>query len=110
MFKVRNITVFCLFLLFSACLQDDPELPIPAEKAAEILIDVHAAEAALQNVYGSKKDTLAKVYYQQIYEVHEIDSTTFAELMELVRNYPKHLKEVYGLAMEQIKSRREASE
>ena len=82
MYKVILGLVLLFFL--SACVKESPRIPVSLEKAAEIIIDVHGSEAALQNVYGSRKDSLAGIYYQQLYTVHDIDSTTFQEMMNIL--------------------------
>ena len=94
-------------LVFSACRETAPALPISAELAAELIIDIHGAEAALQGAYGMTKDSLAKAYYKQIYTIHNIDSTTFEEIMQIMRYHPERLEEVYGIAIDRIGERRE---
>jgi len=92
-------------LCFLACKKEVEPLPVSLEKAAQIIIDTHTAEAALQSAYGTKKDSLAVVYYAQIYEVHGIDSTTFKALMQILRNDPDRLSEVYRAAFQEFEER-----
>ncbi|GAB5553333.1 MAG: hypothetical protein Sapg2KO_29240 [Saprospiraceae bacterium] len=80
------------------------------ETTAELMIDVHSAEAALQNVYGARKDSLAAVYYQQIYQIYDIDSTQFKELIQKLRDHPSLMKEVYDQAIIQVEERSNTGE
>ena len=103
----KNKYTLIIFLLLVSCREEAPSLPVAPELAAEIIIDIHGAEAALQGAYGTTKDSLAKAYYEQIYTIHDIDSSTFVELMQIMRYYPERLEEVYGIAIERVGERRE---
>lgn len=94
-----------LFLLLTNCGNKKVALPLPLEEVADIIIDVHSAEAALQSVYGRRKDSLAQVYYHQIYEIYEIDSLEFKALMLTLRNHPDLMQSVYKRAMEKVEKR-----
>jgi hypothetical protein len=104
-------TLFFIFsaLLAGACAPESETLPIPLEEAAMIIVDTHVAEAALQNVYGARKDSLASVYYQQIYTIHGIDSITYHNLIWYLRNNPDQREAVYDKAFEEMKARPESS-
>lgn len=102
----KQIFFFLILILWvGSCAQQTEELPVPLKKAAMIIVDTHVAEAALQNVYGARKDSLASVYYQQIYDIHGIDSTTYRELIRLIRNNPEYMETVYEVAFEEMRSR-----
>ncbi|MEO0340248.1 MAG: DUF4296 domain-containing protein [Bacteroidota bacterium] len=103
----RAIRLVVVVSMLSSCREKAPDLPISAELAAEVLIDIHGAEAALQGAYGTTKDSLAKAYYEQIYTIYDIDSTTFSELMQIMRYHPERLEEVYAIAIERVGERRE---
>lgn len=97
--------IFIFLLFLTTCKNDAIELSLPMETTAELIIDVHSAEAALQNVYGARKDSLAAIYYEQIYQIYEIDSTQFKELIQKLRDNPSLMKEVYDQAIIQVEER-----
>lgn len=103
------IRVYACFLvllgLFFSCKKKQYSLPIPMEETVEMMIDVHSAESALQTVYGAKKDSLAAVYYQQIYQIYKIDSIQFNSLMNQMRDDPELMREIYNRAILQIEER-----
>ncbi len=101
------VSVLFLSLGLVSCREQAPTLPVSTELAAEILIDIHGAEASLQGAYGTTKDSLARAYYQQIYEIHGIDSTIFVDMMQIMRYHPDRLEEAYALAIEKVGERRE---
>jgi hypothetical protein len=96
---------FIAVLLMPGCGEKQEPLPVSVEKAGKIILDTHLAEAALQKVYGAKKDSLAAIYYQQIYEIHGIDSLLYKDLIRVIRNDPDHLSAVYTAAFSEMDSR-----
>ena len=100
MIKGFNILALGLvFFLFVAC-DEEEVLPIEEQKMALIMADLHIAEAALQNVYASKKDSLAKIYYQQVYDIHEINRLELDSAMAVLHRNPNLQLEVYNRVME----------
>lgn len=90
------------FSLGWACQAKEPELLIPLEKAAAIVIDVHTAENAALSLYGTRKDSFMMLYYEQISKIHDIDSTTLQQLLVRIRNNPAFSQEVYEEARRQF--------
>ncbi len=87
-----------LFVLVSC--DEEEVLPIEEQRMALIIADLHIAEAALQNVYASKKDSLAKIYYQQVYDIHEVDRPELDSAMAVLHRNPDLQLEVYNQVME----------
>ena len=92
-----GIGLICCFLV--SC-DEEEVLPIEEEKMALILADIHIAEAALQNVYASKKDSLSAIYYQQVYDIHEIDRSGVDSAMAVLYRNPDLQLVVYNRVME----------
>ena len=89
----------CILFVFG-CLgcASTPELPIPKDKMAQILKDMLVAEAAMQRVGRSKKDTLQKLYYNQIYKIHEVDSAALAQSFQRMQEDPDLSQALYEKA------------
>lgn len=77
---------------------------MPVEKAAAIITDVHTAEAAILPLYGTRKDSFAAMYYDQICQIHQIDSATLFNLIRLIRNNPEIMGDVYREANRQMEA------
>jgi hypothetical protein len=92
--------------LLATCKPSEPKLPIAAEKLVGILADVHIAEAAIQSGPVDKKDSLTKVYYQQIYEIHGISTETFAETMGILKSNPALLETIYPQVMDDLEKKK----
>jgi len=53
-------------------------------------------EGALQNRPSLKKDSIAKVYYDQVYEKHDITEDDFLTSLERLEANPKLMSKVYS--------------
>jgi hypothetical protein len=58
-------------------------------------MDIHTSEAALQSVYGGRKDSLRLVYMQYIYRIHHLDSLTVNRLLNKLREDPEKIEAIY---------------
>ncbi len=91
-FKLVFLLLFLVLLGVHFCRKAGPEAPLTEDELVPILIDLHLAEAGLQNLYGITKDSMRSVYTEQIFAIHEIDS---AILDSTLMTY---LKDAEGLA------------
>ena len=94
-----------LWLLISsvtACKPEEKPLPISEEKLIVVLTDVHLAEAGLQNLRGDTRDSIANLYYEQIYAIHGIEKGSFDETMAMLREDPVRLERIYRQVMERL--------
>jgi len=62
---------------------------------AHILKDMLFAEAVMNRVGRSVEDSLQKVYYQQIYQIHDIDSTQLANSFKIMQENPELSEKLY---------------
>jgi len=76
---------FCLLLLLTllAC-EETNELTISEEKLVLMMSDMLLAESAINRLNRSDADSLEKLYYQQIYTIHAVDSTQFADNLKIM--------------------------
>lgn len=100
--KVLRIAFFLFFLTAFACSAEQKKLPIPEKKLIEILTDLHYAEAALQDVYGTQKDSLKKVYYGEIFQLHETSEEELTKAMDVLRQNPEKLDKIYQVVIENL--------
>ena len=95
---------FCIltFTLLLACQKQDSQLAIPADKLLSILEDIHIAEAALTGLASERKDSAARVYYQQIFTIHGVTEEDFNHDLELLKSRPDQLAKAYGALQQKI--------
>lgn len=100
MSELRNclavIALFCLLLSSVSCIRDNVDLPIKEEKLIDVLSDVHIIEGALANILQTQKDSIAHIYYEQVYEKHDIKETDFISTLETLEANPKILSKIYS--------------
>ena len=98
-FKVNITLVFLMmiFLLSSVGCKEEEEQPVLSEeKMIEVLTDLHIAEAGILSLSKNLKDSMAAIYYNQVFEIHEVKEADFFHDLELLRKSPKRLESTYG--------------
>ncbi len=97
----------CSCCLFGSCNPEEKETQaqiLPKEVMIKVLADAHLAEAALQNYHGSKRDSLAILYYEQIFAIHGVRKEDFEYTYDQMRQQPEQLDEIYGEVMARLDS------
>lgn len=87
-----------MMLLFSACYQPLPiEQPVLSEEKLQLLLkDIHLAESMLTEVQNREtKDSLARVYYHQVLELHQVNPDDFEQSMNAMYTTPAQLDTLY---------------
>lgn len=87
--------IISVSVLGIACDNDKDEMPIERDKLITVLVDVHVAEAAMQELPSEKRDSLGKVYYQKIFSLHGVTEADFNKSMFLIRQDPEDLEALY---------------
>jgi hypothetical protein len=72
------------------------KMPIPQKRLVLVTVDMHYAEAAVQNVYGKQKDSLLKVYYQEIFQLHKVKQEDYIESIRILQNDSKRFDQFYN--------------
>lgn len=100
---MRKYLLFVLFLTgLTACENKPSELRISEEVLIPILADLHIAEAAMQHLRGELKDSMAGVYYEQLYEIHNVNKKDFDHTMAILREDPIRLEQIYDKVIDHI--------
>lgn len=97
-------SIFLLLFFIFACRPEEkaPELPIPHEKLIPVLTDAYIAEAAINSLTGEIKDSMAEIYYEQIFEIHEIKRIDFDTTISIMQAYPNFMDTVYARVLERL--------
>lgn len=102
-------TIFLAAALLVACRKERNKIPMKESELVDLLIDVHVAEAAVQDLYGATKDSVGQAYYQQIYQMHDIDQNMFDTTLAVLRRNPEYAGRIYQKVMQEI-DRRQAEQ
>ena len=100
------LLLICITFLFS-CKEEEIPLPISEEQLIPILVDVHIAEAAVQNVRYEIKDSISDIYYEQIFTIHKVEEKDFYETMDHLKRDAIKLEAIYAQVLEEL-SKKEA--
>ncbi len=92
--------------MLAGCGEEAEPLPIEKTKLKAILVDVHVAEAALSNLYGPVRDSMATIYYEEICTIHEISRSELDTTLERLRRDPDLLYKTYEEVMEALEMRK----
>lgn len=95
-------TVMLFAVLFPACRKKANKIPMKESELVSLLIDVHVAEAAVQDLYGEAKDSVGQAYYEQIFQIHDIDQSLFDTTLAVLRRNPEYAGRVYQKVMQEI--------
>lgn len=104
----KNTLFLFVFILLISCQQK--EQPLTVEEAAwiNILVDIHLAEASIQNAVPNQKDSISDLYYEQVFKIHKIEKKDFMDNLLIMEKNPKMINEIYSKVMEEL-SKREAT-
>ena len=100
--------LFLIFLAVLACGEKEAVMPIPEDKLAKVIVDVHFAESVMQELPNSVRDSLGRVYYEQIYQIHGISEEALNESLRVIKNRPEMLERIYQRAEMEIDRQTEA--
>ncbi len=95
--------LFAFFLLsffLISCNKETEAFPIEEPELIKILADIHLAEAAFQNLSNSAKDTLAYQYYEQIYQIHEVEKEQVDSCIAILNRNPQLFFDTYKKVQE----------
>ncbi|MFZ4476876.1 MAG: DUF4296 domain-containing protein [Saprospiraceae bacterium] len=86
---MRVLVLYGLSILFvfSACWGNKAAVPtIPEDKMVRIMADLSIAEAATAQMNGYAKDSLTKVFYNQVFEMHQVQADQYEQNLRLYAN------------------------
>ena len=102
---VKSLVLFVLsIVLLNGCEEKVEPYDFSEKEIKTILADIHTSEAALQSVFGSRKDSLRQVYMNDIYKIHHTDSLKIVRLLNKLREDPEKIEMVYQQLLEEMSS------
>ena len=99
----------CILFITLSCNDRKVSLPIDEAKLIDVLCDIHIIEGALQGRPQKDKDSIAELYYSQIYEKHDIAEQRFIQMLELMQEDPKMLESICGKVLIRLDTLEERS-
>ncbi len=101
--RFTGLNILLLTIFLNSCSKNTVSTPVISEdKLINVLVDIHYAEAATQNVYGAIKDSLLTSYYDEIYQTHHITKEDFQQSIRIVRKDSRKVEKLYEKVLAQI--------
>ena len=99
------LSIFFMFFTLVACKNNSTQLPIPKEKVVELLADIHMADAYVESLNPTLKDSMAKQYYPQIFQHYGITTAVYDSTFAVLSKNPVLMKSVYDDVLLKIEER-----
>lgn len=108
LFQFFKLTgVITLFLsVFSCQYFEKEELLIEEPQLIEIIIDTQVAKAAIYKYPLDERDSVATMYFQQIYDIYKIDKYQLDHDITFLEQHPERYKKIMDLVGARIDSLR----
>jgi hypothetical protein len=103
--KYKKIIFIFSFLSLFACKNDEIKLSIPTAKMVSILADIHVAESAAAYLSSTQKDSMTSVYYNQIYEIHNVKAEEVKQNLDMIKREPIQLEKIYKMVIDTLEGR-----
>jgi len=106
----RRLLILCPLLAMLACSEDEkrPDDLIPEDKMAQILADIHIAEARVTNLQLRSLDSSVTVYeelQQKIWKKYKVDTLLYRKSYSFYTSHPAYLAEIYEQVEKEIENR-----
>ncbi len=93
-----------ILLIGLACKEKEQVIEVD-RRMLNVLADIHFAESAASMYPKLQKDSLIKVYYNQVFEIHEISEDSFNLWIDAIQANPKEAELLYEKLTEEIKKK-----
>jgi len=100
-----GLGVLMLFTLFVNCQSDKASYSLTDDQFAVLLADLHLAENLAQNGVFQTKDSLAGLFYGEVFQIHKMDSLEIERNIDLLKNDPKKMAVIYEKVLEVLKKK-----
>lgn len=104
-FALKNIIIFIVLIMnLMSCGGGEYQLSTDDKKMVAVLADVHIAEAGMEAIPDKAvKDSLANIWYGQVFTIHHITKAEFERYMKEIAQNTDRMNAVYGAVGEQLK-------
>ena len=93
---MKQFALVCLVsMVFTCSCEKKVEQPsLPDEKISRIMADVFTAEAATNGLIGYPKDSLLRIYLDQVLLKHQVSKEVYEKDLRLIANDIPHMERV----------------
>lgn len=102
----RSLLVAICSLVLACSGNKDGTPLIEESKLVPLLVDVHIAEAVIQDAPVAAKDSVAEYWYTYIFKQHKVEKASFEATMKAFRKDPKRMEKLYAKVQEAMEEKR----
>ncbi len=103
----KKIIIACIgtVALTTGAYRCGPNLEQPTlsdEKIARVMADLYIAEAATTGLAGQTKDSLTQIYYNQVFQIHELTPAEYEKNLQILAQENGHIERVVSRSVELV--------
>lgn len=103
--EIACLCLLCLSILLSCTGRQTEKPSISDENLAQIMADLKVAEAATIGLSGYQKDSLMKVYFAQVFEIHGTDLEEYEKNLRIVSADMNHFQRILLESLELLEQK-----
>ncbi len=69
------------------------------------MMEVHLTDASVSTLLGSKKDSMATVYLDQVKSINKVTDKDIEAIFAYLKDHPAYAEEIYGGMIKEINER-----
>lgn len=99
-----------LVLAGPACGPKPEQLSVPEEKIARIMADLYIAESATTGLMGFSKDSLLRIYNEQVFQIHGVSQAEYEKNLKLLARDENDMERVVKMSVQLVKTDKDEPE
>ncbi len=101
------LVITLIFTTLAGCDKKPERISLTEDQQVQLLADLHMAESAVQHLPPAVKDSMIRVYYDQIFMQYHLTQDDYDALMKNLRDNVDKMQPLYEKVLEEL-SKREA--
>lgn len=99
---INRLLAYILICGLSVACQKTEKPQVDKDTMIKILADMHVSDAVLANVNPGIKDSVSKVYLDEILKIHKVKKADFDQAIKYYESKPEILENMYEDVLERL--------
>jgi len=101
---INRLFIYILICGLSVACQKTEKTQVDKDTMVKILADMHVSDAVLANVNPGIKDSVSKVYLDEILKIHNVKKTDFDKAIKYYESKPEILETMYEDVLKRLEN------
>lgn len=98
---LTSVFFIAVLLVWQACQSNTVEQPaLSDDQLARIMADLSIADAATNGMVGFSKDSLMRIYFNQVFEMHGVSLEAYEKDLRIIAKDLSHMEQIVKKADE----------